>query len=401
MEPCAPVDPLTGQSAARFGVYVHFPYCLKKCPYCDFASRAVAEVPSSRYAQAVIHELEQRLSAGGWPSGPADSCYVGGGTPSLWAPEALGHVLKQLQARVGLAAGAEVTVEANPGVADAERFRLLRGLGVNRLSLGVQSFEPHVLSFLGRVHSAREAENAFRAARQAGFDNLSMDFLFGVPGQTVGSVRKDAKRAMALGPEHVSLYALTLEREALAEEVLLAQSLARGEFQLPPEDEVLAMAQAAREVYAQNGLVRYEVSNFARPGFESRHNCLYWTGGDYLGLGAGATGFLRQAEAATRYSNPRHPEEYFSLAETKRSASVALEQLGPGELFTERVAMGLRLAKGIDLEATCRSFGKEFPPRYRVACELVDTGVARWTGGRLALTDVGFNLHSEVATRLL
>jgi len=322
MIPAAPIDPLTGLSAARLGLYVHFPYCLSKCPYCDFASTVAKEIPEERYAKAILAELELRLERFPQLAGRSlESVFFGGGTPSLWDPGRVERVLRGITSHLPLADRAEVTLEANPGAADASRFEGFRAAGINRLSIGVQSFQARTLAALGRAHDGSAAESAFRAARKAKFANVSMDFIYGVHGQELDEVRRDAERAATLEPEHLSAYALTLEREALAEEVPLARQLARGEVTLPSDDQTLEMGHAIGEIYAAHGLARYETSNYARPGFHSRHNALYWTGGEYLALGAGATGYLHGGAGGVRYSNHRSAERYLAEVEADRAPS--------------------------------------------------------------------------------
>lgn len=400
VSPQAPQDPLTGLSAARFGVYVHFPFCLSKCPYCDFASIVARQVPEDRYARAIVRELD--LRADGCGPREVQSIFFGGGTPSLWSAANVGRVLEALGRRFSLASGLEVTLEANPGASDAARFADYRRAGINRLSIGVQSFEPELLRALGRAHDAAEAERAFRAARRGGFENVSMDFIYGVQGQTVAQAERDAKRAVGLEPEHLSAYALTLDRESLAEEVPLARQLARGEVTLPSDEDTVAMARAIRDVYAVSGLSRYEISNYARPGFHSRHNSLYWTGGEYLALGVGATGFLLESpRAGRRYANVRSAEQYLAAVEAGRMPEASSERLGPKELFEERLAMGLRLSTGVDVEAVCGAYGFPARPRREEIDRLVAKGLAAREGGRVKLTEAGADLHSAIAARLM
>jgi oxygen-independent coproporphyrinogen-3 oxidase len=396
--PSAPVDPRTGIEAARFGVYVHFPYCLSKCPYCDFASTAAKVVPEERYTTALLAELRLRVSTYGLQGREVHSIFIGGGTPSLWQPANVGRVLDALGKAFVVAREAEVTLEANPGAADADRFAGYRAAGVTRLSMGVQSFTPATLAALGRTHDAATARKAFDAGRAAGFDNLSMDFIYGVQGQTVAQVEADARAAVALAPEHLSAYALTLDRASLAEEVPLAKQLARGEARLPDDDTVVAMQRVVRDVYAAAGLSRYEVSNYARAGLHSRHNALYWTGGEYLALGVGATGYLA---GTFRYVNHRSPERYLVEVEAGRLPEASRESLSDVERFEERVAMGLRLTTGVELSAVCEDFGQDFAPRRAVVEHLVAGGLATWSGGRLALTDAGLDVHSAIAARLM
>ncbi|MCA3012358.1 MAG: radical SAM family heme chaperone HemW [Myxococcaceae bacterium] len=391
----APVDPWTALEAARFAIYVHFPYCLSKCPYCDFASTAAKQVPEARYARAVLRELDARL--GGVAGREVQAVFFGGGTPSLWAPRHVEAVLQGLRARLPFSSGCEVTLEANPGAADAARFAGFRAAGINRLSLGVQSFDAGTLASLGRAHDGAAAVAAFRAARQAGFDNVSMDFIYGVHGQTVEQVRHDAEAAVALGSEHLSAYALTLDAESLAEEVPLARQLARGEVALPPDEVVVEMQRVVRDVYRGAGLARYEVSNYARPGAHSRHNAAYWTGGDWLALGVGATGSLGE----TRYANVRSAEKYLVEVEAGRLPERSREALRALERFEERVAMGLRLTTGLDLEAVCEAFGEPYARRRPVVEALVAGGLAVVEGRRLRLTDEGLDVHSSISARLI
>ncbi len=400
--PSAPVDAITGMSAARFGVYVHFPYCLSKCPYCDFASTVVNQIPEERYACAVLEELELRLA--GTPSlarREVQSIFLGGGTPSLWSAQRVERVLNEIARRLPLAEGAEVTLEANPNAADAARFRGFWSAGVNRLSIGVQSFDGSMLKALGREHDGATAVRAFEAARRAGFENLSMDFIYGIHGQTLQQVESDARRAVSLEPEHLSAYALTLDRDLLAEEVPMARQLARGEIALPSDEESVSMAKAIRDIYAEHGLLRYEISNYAKPGFHSRHNTLYWTGGEYLALGAGATGHLCTPSEAFRYTNHRSAERYLDSVERQNLPEASRENLGSKELFEERLGMGLRLSTGIDLEAICDRFDQPFSARRDEAEQLVTRGFARREERRFALTDSGADLHSEICARLM
>lgn len=393
--PIAPLDPLTGIQAARFAVYVHFPYCLSKCPYCDFASTAAPQIPQARYASAVLNELAARAAQ--WKGRSIDAVYFGGGTPSLWDARHVGEVLNALAAAAALPKTAEVTLEANPGAADAARFAEYRAAGINRLSIGVQSFQAEQLHALGREHSGTDAVAAFKAARAAGFRNVSLDFIYGVHGQTLQNVMADAVSAAALQPEHLSAYALTLDKEVLAEEVPLARQLSRGEVQLPPDDEVVAMQRAVSEVFAAAGLERYEVSNYARPGFHSRHNAAYWTGGEYLAVGSGATGRV----GTTRYSNQRSADKWLHQLEAGRLAEVVSEPLSADQLLGERIAMGLRLVSGVDVLAAAKAHGVDVKERERSLKFFASQGLLTRVGGRAALTPKGFDLHSAIAARLM
>ncbi len=395
------LDPFTGLDAARFGVYVHFPYCLSKCPYCDFASIVAARVPEERYTEAIERELARRVAGLAQRPTAVHSIFIGGGTPSLWHPTLVARVLEAIAKALPMAADVEITLEANPGAADLERFAAYRRSGINRLSMGVQSFEPATLAALGRGHDGPTALRAFEAARRAGFDNLSMDFIYGVHGQTLAQVEADARTAASLGAEHLSAYALTLDRESLAEEVPLARALRRGEVHLPPDDEVVRMQRAVNEHFAAAGLHRYEISNYAKPGRHSRHNALYWTGGDYLAVGVGATGTVLLEEGRVRTSNHRSAEVYLREVEAGRLPEASREVLTVVEQFEERVAMGLRLVSGVELVAVCEAFGQPSAAREKTAGHLVSHGLAHWEHQRLALTDAGFDLHSAISARLM
>jgi oxygen-independent coproporphyrinogen-3 oxidase len=407
MEFAGPIDALTGTPAARFGLYVHFPYCVSKCPYCDFAVAVVREVPEERYARAVLTELDARLAAE--PSlreRSLESIFLGGGTPSLWHPRWVALVLEGVAARMRVAPGAEVSLEANPSLADAGRFAGYRAAGVNRLSLGVQSFQAETLQALGREHSGAQAVAAFEMARAAGFDVVSMDFIYGVHGQSRAQVEADARQAVALAPEHLSTYALTVEREVLAVATPLSRQLDEGSLVLPPDETVVEMAQALRDVYAGGGLHRYEISNHARPGLGSRHNALYWTGGEYLALGVGATGMWLTSSAGappegSRYVNPRGSGAYLRAVEEGRPVEASREALSSEELFEERLSMGLRLRSGVDWEAVCTRYGQSPAPRRAEVERLVRHGLARLDGARLVLTDAGADVHSAICARLL
>lgn len=384
---------------SRFGVYVHFPYCLSKCPYCDFASVVAEKIPHERYARAVERELARRREEHG--PREVDSIYFGGGTPSLWEPSFVGGVIREVEALFGLAPGCEITLEANPGAADAERFHALFEQGVNRLSIGMQSFDPKVLLGLGRGHGPEEAVRALETARGAGFRNLSLDLIFGGPHQTLRGAREDAERAVALEPEHISCYGLTLDN--LAEDVRMAKDVRRGKLKVAGDDLQERMGVEVREIFREAGYGRYEISNYARPGFESRHNRLYWVGNEWVAVGCGAHGFRRLPDGrGLRYANPRKPEAYLDAVESGRAPEASTEIVGTGELFEERIFLGLRLAEGFDLEeAALHTVGAVPDGIWEAAERLVEAGLLLRQGTRLACTDRGLDFHTEVALRLL
>jgi putative oxygen-independent coproporphyrinogen III oxidase len=371
-----------------FGIYVHFPWCTFRCPYCDFAVTTDRPVPGDRYARAVVAELRRR--APGFTGLSCRTLYVGGGTPSLWDPEHLAAVVEAARA-LGLPPGAEVTLEANPESADAARARAWRQAGVSRVSVGVQSFDAAVLHKLGRRHGPEAAERAVREVASEIAD-VSVDLIYGGRRSTVETARADAARVAALPVTHVSAYGLTLDPEVLAEEVPLARLARQGRLSFPGDEEQLAQARALREVLAEAGFRRYEISNLARPGHESRHNLLYWSSESYLGVGAGATGCLHAGAGARRWTNPREVGPWLAAVEAGRDPSAEEEVLSPAQVANERVMLGLRLAEGIPL-ADLGAGAVEVPG-------LVRAGLAVVEGERLRLTPEGMDVHSAVAERL-
>jgi oxygen-independent coproporphyrinogen-3 oxidase len=374
---------------SRFGVYVHYPWCTHRCPYCDFAVSTGPPL-QRRWSDALLRELALRAPA--FEGLAAASVYLGGGTPSLWDPAEVARVLAGLRARLRVAPGAEVTIEANPESTDAARVAGWRAAGVNRVSLGVQSFDAGVLAKLGRRHSPEAAARAARAVL-AELPNLSVDLIYGARRSTVATARADAERLAALEVPHVSAYALTLDAEVLAEEVPLARMRAAGRLPLPADDDVVAQARAIRLALRRAGLRRYEVSNYARPGHESVHNRIYWRGEPYLGLGAGAYGRTPATPTSTptRYGNLRDPEAYLAAVEGGRLPSAEEEPLGPKELEEERVMLALRTRDGLAADALAPS---------EVAA-LVRRRLAVVRGGRLVLTSRGLDVHSAIAERLM
>jgi putative oxygen-independent coproporphyrinogen III oxidase len=379
-----------------FGVYIHFPYCLSKCPYCDFASRAEKVIPQERYTEAVLREL--RVRAAEFPDREAISVYFGGGTPSLWDPPLFARVLAEVRALWKVAPDAEITLEANPGTTDEERFAAFREAGANRLSIGVQSFAPQQLVSLGRKHSPEDAVRALRTARRAGFRNVSLDLIHGAEAQTPALAARDAASAVALEPEHISCYALTLV--GLAEDVPMAKAVRRGELTLPDEEASAEMGEAVRAELSRGGYARYEISNYARPGYQAVHNSLYWRGGEYAAAGCGACGFRRTARGGRRWANDRSPERYMERVEETGTGEASFENVGAEEHLRERLFTGLRLAEGIDLDALSRDL--DIPVRQRFAKQIESIqrdGLGALDGAVLRLNQRGFDLHSEASLR--
>jgi oxygen-independent coproporphyrinogen-3 oxidase len=373
-----------------FGIYVHFPWCTHRCPYCDFAVTTAPQPGGRRYARAVIAELA--LRAGAFAALDPASLYLGGGTPSLWDVDEVAEVIGAVRARFSLREGAEVTIEANPESCGRDSLRAWRAAGVNRVSLGVQSFDPGVLAKLGRRHGPEAAEHALRLAAEE-IGNASVDLIYGGRRSTVETARADAARAAAAGASHVSAYALTLDADVLAEDVPLARLRREGRLPLPSEDETRAQAEAIRATLRRAGLRRYEISNFARPGAESVHNRLYWEGESYLGLGAGAYGCLRGEAGSHRYGNLRDAGAYMDAALAGRLPTAEEDPIAPAADRNERLMLALRTRSGAPLAALS-------PGQAREAGEAVRRRLAVRRAGRLVLTSRGMDLHSALAERL-
>jgi putative oxygen-independent coproporphyrinogen III oxidase len=367
-------------TATELGVYVHFPWCLKKCPYCDFLSVAAERpsLPHTAYANTVIAELERRVDTLG--NVRLVSVFFGGGTPSLWEPSELGRVLARIRALLGSSSSdVEVTVECNPTSFDAERGRALQAVGVNRVSIGVQGLDAQRLQFLGRLHDVDSGLAAVRDAIESGMPRVSADFIFGVSGQEADAARREARILSELGTTHLSAYALTIEPGtqfgALAR---------RGKLPLLDESSVADSFLAVEETLERAGFEHYEVSNYAKPGARSRHNLGYWLGRAYLGLGCGAWGTLNAGSARYRYRNTPSPERYlasgpsFASAELLREGPLVanFESISPETALAERIMLGLRLADGVDLERAADELGTPLwtPERVRARDKLVAQG---------------------------
>jgi oxygen-independent coproporphyrinogen III oxidase len=399
--PGAQVDVSSGALRAgdRLGVYVHFPFCSVRCPYCDFAVDTRAEIPHDTYADAVLAELAARAH---WfdGAGPLVSIYFGGGTPGLWRPEALGRVITAAGHTFGPATAAEleITVEVNPGETDAGHLRALRGQGVNRLSIGLQALEDRLLVALGRNHDAAAGPAAVVAARAAGFDDVSIDLIFGIPGQSLDDWRRAVDAAIALAPTHVSAYALTIERGT----VFGARDRA-GQLPRPDDEAVAAMFEHARTAFAAAGLPPYEVSSYAAPAHRARHNQLYWSLGPYLGLGASAASFRPLADGGGwRFSNPRATDVYLGAARTGGGSPAArhVERRTATDLENEAIWLGLRTIDGIDRAAHQARHGRDPLTGREPAVAWAEA--AGWVvvdATRIRLTPAGVLFADEIAGR--
>jgi oxygen-independent coproporphyrinogen-3 oxidase len=319
-------------------LYVHFPWCLRKCPYCDFNSHeapgGAAGVPEAEYLDTLREDLERALPLV-WGR-PVVSVFIGGGTPSLLSALGVERLLSDLRARLPLAADCEITLEANPGTLEAGKFAAFRAAGVNRLSVGIQSFDAERLRVLGRVHDRAQAIAAVEAAR-ASFDNFNLDLMYALPGQDLGGLRRDIETALAFDPPHLSLYQLTLEPNTV---------FAKYPPPLPDEDTAAAMHDWIEQRMAAAGFRHYEISAYARPERNCRHNINYWTFGDYLGIGAGAHAKISFPHRVLRQSRLRQPESYLAARATGEFVAESLE-VARAELPFEFMLNALRLEDGV------------------------------------------------------
>lgn len=319
-------------------LYVHLPWCVQKCPYCDFNSHAAgASPPKARYLEALASDIRAESRRAGGRT--LASIFLGGGTPSLFTPEEIAGLLGVIRAHFTLAPDVEITMEANPGTVESAAPERYRRAGVNRLSIGAQSFSDESLRRLGRIHSSDDIRRAVGETRQAGFSSFNIDIMFALPGQDVDAALYDLEQALALAPPHLSWYQLTLEPNT--------RFFAQPPADLPDEDLSAAIESAGREYLAATGLAQYEVSAWARPGHRCRHNLNYWTFGDYLAVGAGAHGKLSGADGIYRYRKPANPQVYMQTVEAG-GPSRDPAPIGRADLTFEFLLNALRLADGFD-----------------------------------------------------
>jgi putative oxygen-independent coproporphyrinogen III oxidase len=375
-----------------FGLYIHWPFCLSKCPYCDFNSHVRREpIDEARFARAFATEIA--ATAERVPGRIVSTIFFGGGTPSLMQPATIAAVLDAIAKHWRVAADAEVTLEANPTSVEATRFRGYRSAGVNRVSLGVQALDDRALAELGRMHTARQALDAVGVARAA-FDRYSFDLIYARPGQTPTDWASELKRALEHAGEHLSLYQLTIEPDTP-----FAVLHASGKLKTPDEDSARALYDTTQEICAAHGLPAYEISNHARPGGECRHNLVYWRAQEYAGVGPGAHGRLDIDDARHAIATERRPESWLMRVEGRGHGIVTDDVLTREEMADEYLLMGLRLAEGIDVARYSAVSGRPLDPE-RIAA-LREHGLIETTPqGRLRVTLPGFPVLDAVVADL-
>lgn len=374
------------------GLYIHIPWCARKCPYCDFNShRADTLLPEQDYVRTLLRDFENELPA--ITGRVIDTIFIGGGTPSLFSAEAINQLLRGVQERARIAPMAEITLEANPGRVDSGKLRGFREAGVNRLSIGVQSFDPRQLQQLGRIHGREEALQAVTIARAAGFDNINLDLMFGLPGQTPLEALADIRTAIEQQPTHLSFYQLTLEPNTV---------FYKYPPSLPEEDTIWESQRKCQSLLAEHGYQQYEVSAYARDGTRCRHNVNYWEFGDYIGIGAGAHGKITdlQTGIVTRRAKIRHPQHYLDLmAQPERMASQT--QVPADELRVEFLMNALRLKDGFDAGLYVRHTGLPLADLEPELSRCVEEGLLECCGGNIRCTGTGFNFLDTVLQRFI
>ncbi|MHB9037440.1 MAG: radical SAM family heme chaperone HemW [Armatimonadota bacterium] len=378
------------EPTAPKAAYIHIPFCLSKCLYCDFNSYPGMESLHDLYVRALITEIER---AGADCAEPLDSVYIGGGTPTILSVQNLGNILTCVKRTLGLSEDAEITLEVNPGTVDQSKLAQLRAFNFNRLSIGVQSLDDEFLALLGRIHTAEQAVEVYTAARRSGFDNISIDLMFALPGQTFDHWKNTLDTALRLEPEHISLYELTVE-----EGTRFAELCAQGKLALPDEDLQIDMYELAITSLKAAGFEHYEVSNFARPGYRCRHNQVYWRNEPYYGFGAGATSYV-SGDRAVRVRDPRH---YIDAIESGGNAIEFVERLTGRRLLAETLIQGLRMLDGIDMyklsAQTCIDIASEFAAQI---VRLESRGLVESCDSRLRVTHQGLLLLNDVSEELL
>jgi putative oxygen-independent coproporphyrinogen III oxidase len=391
----APVIEAPAIEPAPFGIYIHWPFCKSKCPYCDFNSHVRDGVEQERWRDALLAELDHYAAETG--GRPVSSIFFGGGTPSLMDPRTAAALIERVAERWDLAAGAEITLEANPTSVEAGRFRDFRAAGVNRASLGVQALDPAALRFLGRGHDVGEALAALELARTI-FPRFSFDLIYARPQQTIADWRAELDRALALAGDHLSLYQLTIEPGTA-----FAPAHARGDFTLPDEDLAAALYELTQERLDSAGMPSYEISNHARPGEESRHNLVYWRYGDYLGIGPGAHGRLTLSGAKLATRQLRAPETWLAAVDLHGHGTQEIIPVAAAERLEEMLMMGLRLAEGIPRGRFRREAGVEPEAVLDAAriARLVEGGFLTLDGERLRATSAGRQRLNALLAALL
>lgn len=367
------------------GIYIHIPFCHRKCGYCDFNSYASMDALVEPFVDALHHEIAQSPYAGE----RFDTVFFGGGTPTYLSGDTLAGILEHLTRQFNIASDAEITCEANPGSVSPEQLQTMRRAGFNRLSFGVQSFDPDELRRMDRIHSPEDVLQGVEMARAAGFENLNLDLIFALPKQTLRRWEANLRQAIALQPEHLSLYALMLEPNTR-----FYHLYQKGKLRLPDDETQVAMFRLAQQLTAQAGYRQYEISNYARRGYECQHNLIYWRNEPYLGFGPGAVSYIE----GKRWTNIKHPREYIRRIRESEPLELEWERLTGWDSVAETLMLGLRMLDGVNLALLEARFGLPVREHYGETVEhLIQRGWLERDGDTIRLTQEGLLWHSEVA----
>ncbi len=371
-------------------LYIHIPWCIKKCPYCDFNSHAIkTDTPEAAYIDALLTDLAEDIQRYAITR-PINSIFIGGGTPSLFSPESINRLLRGIEQQLTLKPDIEITLEANPGTFESHKFAEFRALGINRLSIGIQSFNDVLLTRLGRVHSSREAIMAAEIAQQSGFDNFNLDLMFGLPGAGPDDSQTDVATAISLKPTHISFYQLTLEPNTYFH---------KFPPQLPNDELIFDTQKRGQQLLADHGYGQYEVSAYSQLGLQCKHNVNYWQFGDYLGIGAGAHGKITQTlpQAIIRTVKPKSPEQY--LQDThKLSGATAIPV---AELPLEFIMNQLRLKQGFTAENYFASTGLSIATLEPALSESLQQGLLINQNGRYFCSAQGWNFMDNILEKFM
>lgn len=374
-------------------LYLHIPFCIRKCPYCSFFSIAGKKELHDRYARAVIQQLQRFSSPVGEENRIVDTVFFGGGTPTMLAASLLAMILEECKSRFILKKNPEISIEVNPATVNRDDLQQLFQVGFNRISIGAQSLSDADLQVLGRPHTAADVHDVVDMARKAGFFNVSLDLMYGLPGQTVSGWQEVLLEALRLEPDHLSIYELTVEQGTI-----FAELQEQGKMHLPDEDQVLAMMDLTQLEAAKMGFNRYEISNYALPGKECLHNINYWKNGSYIGVGSGAVSCL----SGSRKRAVENVEEYCQKIESGLEPWSGEEELDQEERFRETVIMGLRMTAGVSISDLQDRFGVHLPSYYRaILSDLIDQELIIMEDDHVRLSPRGLLVANRVMAELV
>ncbi|MDH5763442.1 MAG: radical SAM family heme chaperone HemW [Nitrospinota bacterium] len=373
------------------GLYLHIPYCLHKCGYCDFNSHNINEAEMASYVRALLREMEYYAKRA--DNRTVATIFFGGGTPTTLPSLELARILKACQSRFQMLSGAEITLEANPATIPQSDLQQLREAGFNRLSIGVQSFDPEELNRLERVHTVDEVYLTVERARQAGFDNLSLDLMFGLPGQTAERWQDNLHKAIDLQPDHISAYNLTIEPGTV-----FHKQQAQGQLEMPPDDFQRELFEITIDTLTQAGYGHYEISNYSKPGKQCRHNLNYWHNGEYIGLGAGASATFN----GDRYKNVNLPSRYITQINESGIAVESRETPSLHQRMGEAVMLGLRISQGLNLTTFERQFGVSFQEAFGETVDrMMQMELLKIADGQISLTRQGLFVADSVIVEFI